>query len=72
MISGQPNDFTVHIGIGKWVQNIAVAAVEVLLISILFLAVDVPEMLWTQHVERGIAKEIAQLVEGTPLQQTTQ
>jgi hypothetical protein len=72
MISGQPNDFTVHIGIGKWVQNIAVAAVEVLLISILFLAVDVPEMLWTQHVERGIAKEITQLVEGTPFQQTTQ
>jgi hypothetical protein len=62
----------VHIGIGKWVQNIAVAAVEVLLISILFLAVDVPEMLWTQHVERGIAKEITQLVEGTPFQQTTQ
>jgi hypothetical protein len=72
MISGQPNDFTVHIGIGKWLQNLAVAAVEVLLISVLFLAVDVPEMLWTQHVERGIAKEITQLVEGTPFQQTTQ
>src|SRR3989454_12383195 len=72
MISGQPNDFTIHIGIGKWIQNIAVAAVEVLLISVLFLAVDVPEMLWTQHVERGIAEEITQLVEGTPLQQTTQ
>src|SRR5229473_4523832 len=69
MISGQPNDFTVHIGIGKWVQNIAVAAVEVLLISVLFLAVDVPEMLWTQHVERGIAKQITQLVEGTPFPQ---
>src|SRR5256712_7894491 len=72
MLSGQPNDFTVHIGIGKWVQNIAVAAAESLIISVLFLAVDVPEMLWTQHVERGIAKEITQLVEGTPLQQTTQ
>jgi hypothetical protein len=72
MISGQPNDFTVHIGIGKWLQNLAVAAVEVILISVLFLAVDVPEMLWTQHVERGIAKEITQLVEGTPFQQTTQ
>jgi hypothetical protein len=72
MISGQPNDFTVHIGIGKWLQNLAVAAVEVLLISVLFLAVDVPEMLWTQHVERGIAKEITQLVEGTPFPQTTQ
>ena len=26
MVSGQPADFTVHIGIGKWVQNLAVAA----------------------------------------------
>jgi hypothetical protein len=64
MISGQPNDFTVHIGIGKWVQNIAVAAAETLLLSVLFLAVDVPEMLWTTHVEKGIAKEISQIVQG--------
>ena len=62
LIAGDPNDFTVHIGIGKWVQNIAVAAVEFLLISVLFLAVDVPEMLWTVHVENGIAKEIQQIV----------
>jgi hypothetical protein len=64
MISGQPNDFTVHIGIGKWVQNIAVAAAETLLLSVLFLAVDVPEMLWTTHVEKGIANEINQIVRG--------
>jgi hypothetical protein len=62
MISGQPNDFTVHIGIGKWVQNIAVAAVEALLLSVLFLAVDVPEMLWTVHIENKIAKDIEQMV----------
>jgi hypothetical protein len=62
LITGQPDDFTIHIGIGKWVQNIAVAAVEVLLLSTLFLAVDVPEMLWTTHVENGLAKEIAQIV----------
>ncbi len=61
-ISGQPNDFAIHIGIGKWIQNIAVAAVEVLLLSVLFLAVDVPEMLWTQHVESGLAKKIMGLV----------
>jgi hypothetical protein len=69
MVSGQPNDFTVHIGIGKWVQNIAVAAVETLLLTWLFLAVDVPEMLWTTHVEKGIAKEIVQIVESAPAQQ---
>jgi len=62
MVSGQPNDFTVHIGIGKWAQNLAVTAVEALFLTELFLAVDVPEMLWTTHVENGIAKEIAQIV----------
>jgi hypothetical protein len=62
LITGEPNDFTIHIGIGKWVQNIAVAAVEVLLLSTLFLAVDVPEALWTVHVENGIANQIKQVV----------
>jgi len=62
LIAGNPNDFTVHIGIGKWIQGIAVVAVEVLLISVLFLAIDVPEALWTVHVENGIAKEIQQIV----------
>ena len=61
-ISGQPNDFTVHVGIGKFVQNLAVAAVETLLLSVLFLAVDVPEMLWTRHVENEIIKQITQIV----------
>jgi hypothetical protein len=62
MITGQPNDFSVHIGIGKWIQNIAVAAAEVLLLSVLFLAIDVPEMLWTKHVENEIANQITQMV----------
>jgi len=61
-INGDPNDFTVKIGIGKWVQNIAVAAAEAVLLSVLFLAVDVPEMLWTVHVENGIAKKISGIV----------
>lgn len=62
MITGEPNEFTVHIGIGKWVQNLAVAAVEIVLISVLFLAVDVPEMLWTVHVEGEIAQKITKMV----------
>ena len=62
LISGQPNDFTIHIGIGKFVQNITVAAIEALLTSMLFLIVDVPEMLWTREVEKGIIKDITQIV----------
>ena len=62
VIAGQPNDFTVHIGIGKWIQNLAIVAVESLLLSTLFLAIDVPEMLWTRHVEGEIVREINQIV----------
>jgi hypothetical protein len=62
MLTGDSNDFTIHIGIGKWIQNLAVAAVETILLTWLFLVVDVPEMLWTTHVENGIAKEITKIV----------
>lgn len=62
MISGDPNNFAIHIGIGKLVQNIAVAAAEALLLSALFLTVDVPEMLWTRHVENEILKRITQMI----------
>ena len=61
-ISGQPNDFTVRVGIGKLVQNLAVLAVEAVLLTPLFLAVDVPEMLWTTHVEKGVIQEITQII----------
>jgi hypothetical protein len=62
VVAGQPNDFTVHIGIGKWVQNLAVVAVETLFLSALFLAIDVPEMLWTRHVEGEIVSKITRIV----------
>ena len=61
-IDGQPNDFTIVVGVGKFIQNIAVAVAEALILSELFLAVDIPEMLWTEHVEKGIIKEIVTIV----------
>jgi hypothetical protein len=62
MITGDPTNFAVHIGIGKWIQNLAVAAAEALLLSVLFFAIDIPEMLWTRHVENEILKKIVQMV----------
>jgi hypothetical protein len=62
MIVGRPEDFTVRVGIGKLIQNLAVTAVEALLLSELFLAVDVPEMLWTVHVEKQVIQTINQIV----------
>lgn len=62
LLTGDSNDFTIHIGIGRWIQNLAVTAVETVLLTWLFLAVDVPEMLWTVHVEGELAKKITQIV----------
>ena len=64
LIAGQPNDFSIHIGIGKWIHNLTFGAAEVVYLSWLFLAPDVPKTLWTQHVEGTIAKEITRIVEG--------
>ncbi len=62
LIQGQPNDFTVRVGIGKWIQNIAVATVETLLLSELFLPLDVAEMVWNLEVEKNVMKKIDELV----------
>jgi hypothetical protein len=62
LIAGQPNDFSVHIGIGKWIQNLGVALVETLIFSPLALVIDGAEILWTTHVESGLAKQISQIV----------
>jgi hypothetical protein len=62
LISGEPNDFTVRIGIGKWLEHLGVAAVETLLISELFLVVDVAETAWNFEIEDKLAKQIESLV----------
>jgi hypothetical protein len=66
-IQGQPNDFNVRIGIGKWIQNVAVTLVETALLTPLFLPLDVAEMAWTTHVENEVFKTIDGIVKSTPV-----
>lgn len=58
MISGEPNDFTVRVGIGKWLEHLGVAVVETLLISDLFLPIDVAESAWNFEIEGKVIKQI--------------
>ena len=58
MISGSPADFTVGIGIGKWLEHLAVAAAETLLISDLFLVIDVAESAWNVEIEDKLVKQV--------------
>ncbi|HTU79494.1 MAG TPA: hypothetical protein VMF09_12120 [Solirubrobacteraceae bacterium] len=61
-ITGSAADFTVRIGIGKWREHLAVAAIETLLISDLFLVVDVAESTWNIEIEDKLVKEIKSFV----------
>ncbi len=57
-----PDGFKVTIGVGKWLQNIGVTIVESVLLSALFLAVDVPEMMWNAEIENKILKKIDEFI----------
>jgi hypothetical protein len=61
-ISGDANDFTVRFGIGKWLQNLGVAAAETLLVSELFLPIDVADSLWSLEVEDKIIADVKTFV----------
>jgi len=62
LLSGSPDDCVVRIGIGKWLQNLGVAALETLLISDLFLVVDVAESAWNLEIESKLVKQIDSFV----------
>jgi hypothetical protein len=61
-ITGTPADYTVRIGIGKWIEHLAVAVIETLLISDLFLVVDVAETAWNFEIEDKLVKDIESFV----------
>jgi len=61
-ISGSPADFTVRIGIGKWLEHLGVAVIETLLISDLFLPIDVAESAWNLEIEDKLVKDLTAFV----------
>jgi hypothetical protein len=50
-ISGDSNNVTVSMGIGKWLQDLGVAAIEAFLLTPLVVFVEVPESLWSFEIE---------------------
>ena len=61
-LSGSPDDLAVRIGIGKWLAHLATAALETLLLSDLFLLVDVGETAWNVEIEDKLVKQIQSFV----------
>jgi hypothetical protein len=62
VVSGSADDCVVRVGIGKWLEHLATAALETLLLSDLFLAVDVAESAWNLEIEDKLVKQIRSFV----------
>jgi hypothetical protein len=58
VVGGTPDDARVHIGIGRWVEHLAVGTIEALILPHLFIAVDVAEVAWNLEIERKLVKTI--------------
>jgi hypothetical protein len=69
LVAGKPNDFVVEVGIGKWIQNLGVAAVETVITGGLFLLINVPAMLWNFQVEGEVVEKITRIVESKPMKE---
>jgi hypothetical protein len=57
-VTGSADNCVVRIGIGKWVEHLATTAVETLLLTELFLPIDVAESAWNFEIEDKLAKQI--------------
>jgi hypothetical protein len=69
-VSGSSDNCVVRIGIGKWEEHLAVTAAETLLITTIFLPVDVGETAWNFEIENKLAKQIESSV-GAPATTST-
>lgn len=48
----------VEVGVGRLLGDLAVTAIEVILISEIFIVVDIPEIAWSDHVEKELLDEL--------------
>jgi hypothetical protein len=61
-LNGSADDFTLHFGIGKWLEHAGVAAIEALLLSELFLVVDIADALWNVEIEDKLIADIKKYI----------
>jgi hypothetical protein len=62
VVAGQPDNLKISIGVGKWLQNLAVSIVEAALLTPLLFFVEIPLSLWSYEIEGEIWKFIDQQV----------
>ncbi|HEX2701804.1 MAG TPA: hypothetical protein VHM72_00015 [Solirubrobacteraceae bacterium] len=61
-IVGSSADFTVRVGVGKWLKDLEVGAIETLVLGELFLVIDVAESAWNLEIEAKLVNDIKSFV----------
>ena len=51
VVEGEPSDFKIRLGVGKWLKDLGVAAIEAFILTPLVAFVEVPEALWSYEIE---------------------
>ncbi len=54
----QNGQMNVHVGVANMMKNIGIAAIETLLLSEIFIFVDIPEMLFNEHIEKTLLEQL--------------
>ncbi len=54
VIEGDPSDFRIRVGVGKWLQDLGVAAVEAFFITPVVAFIEIPEALWSYEIEHKL------------------
>jgi len=62
-VTGEPDSFTVAFGIGKWLQNIGVAALEGIALAPAVFVMEVPISFWDYEIEREFWNYLEQQIE---------
>jgi len=57
------DNIDVNVGVAKLLQNLGVTAIETILLSEIFIVIDVPEIAWTDHVEKDLLKQLEQIAQ---------
>lgn len=63
VFTSEPDQLRVNVGVGKILQNLGVTALEVLLLSEIFIFIDIPEIAWTDHVEKELLAELQNVIQ---------
>lgn len=48
----------VNVGVGRLLGDITITAIEVILLSEVFIVIDIPEIAWSDHVEKELLNEL--------------